>query len=454
MKVLQLLVTLLLAWPAIAAAERVAITLDQAIDAADLIVTGELTDLKRVDNQEPPKESNTSSIVTTRPIRWEASFRIKKVLKGSLKSTDSIQVAGLEYPMSFDRPTDFNRLPRTGSIWFVARKQHGFYAVVNGDMVMEDSDANRAAIDFYIRSRKGLNALFSASTSSQVHAAIRNGVDVNATNYFGNTALHVAVKNDRIKVVAALLDGGAKWDLTVVNPLDVAIDLGREPIITLLKSKGVRANGLFLLSDKPLRDYEYFLEQGADVNAGAAAGYTPLTRIISSSESDVKERVSWLLDHGAVASLPDGSYDQAMIEAVHCTKSTELVELLLRHGARVNATDERGWTALVASLSCTPTTAIIELLVSHGADVNVIDCEGWTPLVTYLSGSMDAASIDIVKILLSAGANPKVVVKSLNKSAIDIADGCSAWSEKCRTIGKLLNTPGQIEPSNLKVPNQ
>jgi ankyrin repeat protein len=449
MNILKLAVTWVLFLPTFASAERIYISFDQAIDAADLIATGELVDLTRIDKPEPAMQSNTISINTestvvsfntAKPIRWGATFKIDAVLKGSFKHGKTIWVEGLEFPPGYlDMPTDFNRLPRTGSIWFLTRGKNGIFAVVHEDTVMVDSDDKRAKVDFYIRSKNGLNELFAATTPKQVNDAVRHGVDVNAQDYFGRTALTSAIEHDRIEVVRTLLDRGAKLDLNVVNPLDIAIGLGRAPIVELLRNRGANANGLFLIYGKPLREYDFFLKQGADVNAGITDGYSPITRLLDIPPPDVKERISWLLAHGAVASLTDGSRTQPLIQAVSCNKDTDVAELLLHHGAHVNATDDRGGTALAAALACAPTMEMLQLLLSHGANANEVDSAGWTPLFRYLvSRTASAASIAIVQLLLDAGADPGTVAASYGKSAIDLANECSAWDANCRNIVKLL----------------
>ena len=448
---LKLSVTLTILCTVASAQQQIAaITLDDAIDTADLIATGELIDLAPIDSLGPPNEIDIVSINTAERVRWEANFKIDTVLKGSFEPNDTIRVVGLEYPMAIDRPKGINQLPKTGSIWFLARAARGAFGVVHGDMVLEDTDARRVEIDFYLRSRDGLNQLFTARTPTEVRDATGSGVDVNAQDYFGDTAMHWAVEHDRIDVVRALLDAGAKVDLKVINALDVAIDLRRTPIIALLRSRGAQAHGLFLIQGKPLRDYEDYLAEGADVNAGMSDGYSPLTRLLGLYEPNANAKISWLLDHGAITSFPNGSRTQPLIQAVYCRDSTELAELLLQHGALVNATDERGWTPLTAALVCNTTFEMVAFLVSNGADASIVDAYGWTSLVRYLVGNTASASVDIVQLLLESGADPNAVVASRGESALDIVTRCSRGRENCRMIARLLNEHGaqtMVEPT-------
>ncbi|GAB4272059.1 MAG: hypothetical protein Kow0065_21470 [Methylomicrobium sp.] len=92
--------------------------------------------------------------------------------------------------------------------------------------------------------------------------------------------------------------------------------------------------------------------------------------------------------------------------------------ILIKAGADVDVSDRLGFTPLL--LACGKTTTgyqeIAKTLIHKGADVNVRDPLGWSPLLLAVSNG----SIDVARMLLVYGANPKVKTKK-GESLTDIA---------------------------------
>jgi hypothetical protein len=82
--------------------------------------------------------------------------------------------------------------------------------------------------------------------------------------------------------------------------------------------------------------------------------------------------------------------------------STDMVRLLLKHGADIDALGD-GRTALLAAIGALD-IPMVELLLAEGADPNIGDDRGETPLS--FAALNPLGSLDIVRMLLRAGANP------------------------------------------------
>jgi len=78
-----------------------------------------------------------------------------------------------------------------------------------------------------------------------------------------------------------------------------------------------------------------------------------------------------------------------------------MIELLISKGARLDVWTKTGWQPLHFACHHGQKDAAICLL-ENGADVNACDETGWTPLLR----AVNMKFIEIVKVLLSCGANP------------------------------------------------
>ena len=118
------------------------------------------------------------------------------------------------------------------------------------------------------------------------------------------------------------------------------------------------------------------LSRGADVNARAVNGSTPL---FYAAEADRAEALRLLLDHGADPNIPGRSGLRPLAAAAY-NGSEESVERLLKQGADPNALDDDGKGAVVyaAGRGYAP---IVALLIAAGVDVNRRYGHGLTALM-------------------------------------------------------------------------
>ena len=176
-----------------------------------------------------------------------------------------------------------------------------------------------------------------------VEALLASGVDVDAAQPDGATALHWAVHLDDAPIVERLLRAGATVDPTNqygVTPLSIACSNGSATLV------------------------ERLLEAGAHPDLARPTGETPLMRAAS-------------------------------------TGSVRAVEALVAHGADVNRADpERGQTPLMWAISARR-PAVAARLIAHGADVRAHSTGGFTPLL-FAAREGDVAT---ARSLLAAGAD-------------------------------------------------
>jgi len=137
-------------------------------------------------------------------------------------------------------------------------------------------------------------------------------VDFDQTTKYGDTALDLAIKNNKLESIEALLSGGAKiekFDGTVLGvsstPLILAVNLSKLEVVKLL------------LKYKP------------DVNVLVSLGYTPLQNLFSKpryNKVDL-EIARLLVEHGADIDImtPDG---KKLENLVRKDKKPELINFL------------------------------------------------------------------------------------------------------------------------------
>ena len=290
-----------------------------------------------------------------------------------------------------------------------------------------------------------------ANDSAEALALVKDKADVNAAESDGSTPLHYAVYHDDVALVESLLKAGAN--------ASVSNAYGSTP----LSEAAVRGNP---------RVIELLLKAKADPNQGNADGQTPLMTLARTSNV---EAAKLLIRHGADVNAIEHWHNQTALMFAAAERQPAMVKLLLDHGAKVDARalvnhwhrmvtaepraqqrEVGGFTALLyaARQGC---LECVKLLVGAHADVNLPDPEGVTPLIMAISnfhfdvGAFlvsrkanvntwdwwgrtplyeavdlntiphggrpdrpsldDTTSVQMIKILLDAGANPNAQLK-------------------------------------------
>ena len=200
-----------------------------------------------------------------------------------------------------------------------------------------------------------------------VRALLHEGIDVNAAQPDGATALHWAAYLDDLETARLLIDAGAA--------VDAANDLG--------------ATALYLACENgnPALVRE-LLEAGASPDAVLPSGETAL---MTAARTGSAGAVTALLAHGADVHAREATEDQTALMWAVSQGHAGVVEVLLAAGADVHARS-RVRPVVVAH---SPRTGV------PGA-VAVIDEGGFTPLL-FAARTGDVAS---ARLLLAAGADP------------------------------------------------
>lgn len=221
-------------------------------------------------------------------------------------------------------------------------------------------------------------------------------IDVNAAEPDGSTVLHWATYAVDHELVRALLDAGAKADITNrfgSAPLTEAVKLGDVELVQMLLDAGADANSpnqdnqtaLMLASSiGSLEIAQMLINRRADVNAVESfRGQTALMWAAAENHPDVAEL---LIKNGADVSR----------RALHDDWPRQMTS-----EPRAQFRQTGGLTALLyATRSGCYRCAVA--IVEAGADVNQPNPDGITPLLN----ALDNRSFDIAMFLLDEGARP------------------------------------------------
>ena len=140
---------------------------------------------------------------------------------------------------------------------------------------------------------------------------------------------------------------------------------------------------------------QLLLSRGADVNAAAEDGYTPLMQLGEDATPDLL----WdLINAGAKLNHKTSYGNTALMSAVS-RNNPDIVKALLEAGADVNATNEDGMTALMMAASDGRVNNV-RLLVLAGAKIDACDSEGKNALMHAIENEHRA----VIRFLRSKGA--------------------------------------------------
>ncbi|KAJ3641462.1 hypothetical protein Zmor_027969 [Zophobas morio] len=326
------------------------------------------------------------------------------------------------------------------------------FACLKGDQeIVEMALEHNASVNI---SNEGLsNALHYASRSwwnnrDVIKLLIKKGIDVNAQNENGTTALQLACGNGDLEITKMLFEFGA-----CINIVD--------------KQNHTALNYASNLSTDNRNIIKLLIKKGINVNAESKNGITALQ---FTCLNGVYENTKMLLDFGASVNIVDKSNNNNLLHFATASRLSTggIIRLLIKKGIDLNAKNKNGITALqlacergvyanakllldcgasinildkgnnnalhFASSSKYDTTDIVNLLITRGIDVNIQNKSGATALhLVCEKGSHESAHI-----LLKYGSSINVVDKD-NCSALHYAS--KSWTEN-RNIIKLLIEKG------------
>jgi ankyrin repeat protein len=194
---------------------------------------------------------------------------------------------------------------------------------------------------------------------------LQAGINLNAKNEKGETALTAAIETAEPKIIRLLLD---KADINMRD------DLGNSPLHLALKKNEMDV-------------FESLLEKNADVNVlGKGERANNQSVLYVAVYRNDEELVKKLLEKGANPNLADSDGALPLSEAVLGSDvNPEIVKMLLDKGANPNTQEKNKATALIYIAANAQTTTqirwqVIKMLLEKGADKSIKDEKGNTAL--------------------------------------------------------------------------
>ncbi|XP_018569299.1 uncharacterized protein LOC108909444 [Anoplophora glabripennis] len=254
----------------------------------------------------------------------------------------------------------------------------------------------RRGVDVNVKNNNGYLPLHSAALQGDSEIAkflvLECGVDVNARDATGSTALYVALRGGQRYVIECLVELGA----------GVNID------------NGLGFTALHLAASNGLLDIvKSLVDLGADINNKDASGHTSLHLSALNSRWQIVKFLMELdsnLDMGVndreiVVNLASKvrnvlyPYGRGSLHEAAANGNLRIIKVLLKLGVNVDMVDHNGCTPLHVASSCLVTT--VKFLVEHGADINIKDRRGGTAL----HHAVCTSQWDVIKFFLERGVN-------------------------------------------------
>ena len=202
------------------------------------------------------------------------------------------------------------------------------------------------------------------------------GADVNAANRYGITPLGLAAQNGSLRTVELLLAGGADPNLAEPEgetPLMTAARTGNPAVIRALVARGANVNAregwlgqtalMLAVAEGHAEAADALIAAGADVNARSA-----LTKLPD---------LEWDVIGMSTTVFPRGSWTPLMFAAQRGAVSAARV--LIDRGADVDLQDPDGTTALVLAI-INAHYDVAALLLERGSNPNIADTSGMAAL--------------------------------------------------------------------------
>jgi len=282
----------------------------------------------------------------------------------------------------------------------------------------------------------GMTALLYAAREGHmeaVKALVESGADINQQSADKFTPLVEALVNGHLDVAKYLVDKGADVKLASVSgltPLYAVIDVQWAPHVWFPQpsTEQEKTNYLDLMKE--------IIEKGADVNAAIneklwfrsftndytwvdPAGATPFWRAAQSSDTAA---MKLLVEHGA--------------DPKKATKSGD---------TPLHAAAGIGWAANWSVNAPVDPLDAVKMCVELGNDVNAADNRGYTPL----HGAAYLGNNEMVKYLVSKGANVKAVTKA-GDTVADLANGPNRFGQPHPETVALLEKLGSANSHNCR----
>ena len=249
-------------------------------------------------------------------------------------------------------------------------------------------------------------------------ALITAGADVKMTSEFGASPVREAVVTGNVQILKALLEAGADADTPSPE--------GQTPLMVVARTANVEAARLLLARGAKVNAREVFEDQTALMWA-VERSQPQMVKLLVANGADVNARTKAHEPEVRVSAEPRVRYEPSggLTPLLYAAREgcLDCAKTLVEAGARLDAYEPDGVTPLIMAV----TNAHFDLaryLVERGADVNRWDWWGRTPLYAAVDyntiprgGRADrpslseTTSLEMIEILLKAGANPNAQLK-------------------------------------------
>ena len=336
--------------------------------------------------------------------------------------------------------------------------------------ILENYNTTRA-LDKY-----GQTALYAACIGDHPEIAsllIESGYNVNHQDVEGKTPVHVAFENHALDLARALITqfcaNTEVRDLQNWTPLHTAIDRGyynyaQELLQKLLcQDVGTEVSWIQLHAacfEENIQDVQFLLEAHTDVNHASSAMHTPLHIAVTKSNIIL---VTLLLDQNVDINCM--TVDRLTPLHIAVDKGDEaIIQKLLSQKADPNLKDALGNISLHLAVQLKRETKprlikggtsnrnasaesyqslslqTVQAIIEHGANVNAMNNRGQTPLWF----ACYDGQINLVKILLEAGADPTKTDNNSDSSLHSVMYGCC--SAECAQ--KVIDHGAHVNAAN------
>ena len=305
------------------------------------------------------------------------------------------------------------------------------WAVFHDD-VAQTKKLLAAGADVKALNAYGVSAMHLAADQSNtdlIRLLLKAGADPNSPNPDGETALHLVARSGNVEAAKLLLKAGAAVDpresFGGQTPLMWAAARRHPDMVEFLASKGADIN-----ARSAIRDYQRVATAESRAKQLDRGGFTPL---MYAARENCGACVEVLLKHKVNVDLPDPS-GFPPLEIAILNSNWDIAKRLIEAGADVNQWDIFGQSPLHVAIgnmhsrgnsdpldqdrpNKTTGREIVQMLVDRGANPNQQTYykaaglrsfggtgRGTTPFLVACA----AGDLDVVKLLLAHGANPKL----------------------------------------------
>ena len=306
------------------------------------------------------------------------------------------------------------------------------WAVRNDDAEMVDM-LIKAGANAKAANRDGATPLYEACTNgsaSMVQKLLKAGAEANGKVLLnGETPLMICTRTGAIEAMKVLIDAGAdvnaKETLRETSALMWAAEQNHADAIRLLASKGADVN----VQGKKFAPKKQYGANGAEQSGKFVGG---LTALVISARDDSFEAAKALIELKADVDKTSGDESSPVLVAVQ-NGHYRIADLLVAAGADLNKQNDRGWSPLYLAVkhrtvetgtipvpNIDQAMPFVKVLLAKGVNVNVrskanteirngqratwLAEDGATP---FLRAAL-CGDIEIMKMLLSAGADPNI----------------------------------------------